>query len=268
MFDLTFIKRVAEVYKSKSVATLSASLAYYMLFSVFPSLVVIKTIIDSISFDAELIFFIKQFPDSVENLMLEYLVHTENFSTGGILAGGIFLSLFSLVKFVRSLKNHFDTINGVRYKREFMSSWLFALVMSLWFLMILYLLLICIVFGEMILKFLVTAFGDEELFVMVWKRVRAVAVAFLLVFFLVMIFRFLPDKKSSFANVLPGVAFTGGTWFLSSAVFSMYINRFSRYSLVYGSLGAVIILMLWFYVLSNIILTGACINLVFSSKVP
>lgn len=266
MFDLSFIKRVVVFYNRKSISTLSASLAYYMLFSVFPSLVVIKTIIDSLSSDTEWLFIINRLPDSIEKLISEYLVHTESFDTTGILAGGIFLSVFSLVKFIRNLKYHLDTINGVRYKRMFLLSWIFAFVMALWFLMILYLLIICVVFGETILKLLITAFGDEETFVMIWKHVRVAAVAFLLVFFLVMTFRFLPDKKSSFANVLPGVIFTGGAWFLSSAVFSMYINNFSRYSLVYGSLGAVIILMLWFYVLSNILLTGACINLVFSSK--
>ncbi len=266
MLDLSFIKRIISVYNRKGVATLSASLAYYMLFSVFPSLVVIKIIIDSLSVDKEWLFIINRLPDSIEKLISEYLVHAESFDTKGILAGGIFLSVFSLVKFVRNLKYHLDTINGVRYKRMFLLSWVFALVMALWFLMILYLLLICVVFGQTILKLLVTAFGDEETFVVIWKQVRVAAVAFLLVFFLVMIFRFLPDKKSSLVSVLPGVIFTGGAWFLSSAVFSLYINNFSRYSLVYGSLGAVIILMLWFYVLSNIILTGACINLVFSSK--
>lgn len=266
MFDFTFIKRVINIYNRKGVAPLSASLAYYMLFSVFPSLVVIKTIIDSLKTDTEWIFLIKQLPDSIEKLFFEYLTHTESFDTKGVLAGGIFLSVFSLVKFVRNLKYHLDIINGVKYKREFLRSWVFAFVMALWFLMILYLLLLCIVFGETILKLLVTAFGDEETFVMIWKHVRGVAVAFLLAFFLVMIFRYLPDKKSSLIGVLPGVIFTGGAWFLSSAAFSVYINNFSRYSLVYGSLGAVIILMLWFYVLSNIILTGACINLVFSLK--
>ncbi len=257
-FDRFFA--VKDILREKRVSTLSASLAYYMMLSLFPSLIVIKALIDSIG-RVDWSFVLRALPDEVDGLITEYLAHTEGLDGSGIIAGGIFLSVFTLVKFVRCLKNHLDTINGVRYKRHVALSWLLALITALYFLMLLYLSLICIVFGESIIKLLASHVGAEELFISVWQSVRVFAVVLLLVFFLVLVFCYLPDRKLKPFEALPGIAFTVVLWILASLLFSTYINNFTSYSVVYGSLGAVAVMMLWFYVLSNIILTGACINL-------
>lgn len=264
--SISFVKTLYTVCKEKSVPTLSASLAYYMLLALFPVLIVINALLESIGGIAEWEFIFDALPDSVESLIYEYLTHTKTLDSSEIVAGGIFLSVFALVKFVNNLKRHLDTINRVKIKRHFALSWIFSFVMALYFIALLYLSLLCIVFGQTVLRVALSGLENPSLFLSVWHRARFAAVIFLLVLFVVLIFRFLPDRRTGFREVLPGVVFTCAAWIVASLVFSVYINNFSKYSLVYGSLGAVVILLLWLYVLSNIILTGACINLVLSSK--
>lgn len=264
IINLRFFRELYGIYKNKSVSTLSASLAFYMLFTVFPGVIVIKSVIDLISFDGGFEFVLRSLPSGTEELIGEYLSYTENFGSAGIIAGGIFVSLFSLVKFTRSLKRHIDEIHNSGRKNSYALSWIFSFVMSLYFLALLYLSLLCLVFGESVLKFLAAVIGKEKLFVLFWQKARVILPVILLFLFLLLVFAFLPDRKYPLKSVIPGVIFTECAWLLSSYFFSLYIEKFSRYSIIYGPLGTTVIMMLWFYILSNIILIGICINFVLS----
>ena len=60
---------------------------------------------------------------------------------------------------------------------------------------------------------------------------------------------------------MPGALFTGAGWILFSYIFSVYINNFSNYSRIYGSLTAIVLLMLWLYSCMTILLYGAEVNM-------
>lgn len=72
-------------------------------------------------------------------------------------------------------------------------------------------------------------------------------------------YTFLPRNKS-FIKQLPGAAIAAAGWIIFSYIYSIYIESFSKYSYVYGSLTAIIFLMLWLYVCMNILLYGAELN--------
>lgn len=74
-------------------------------------------------------------------------------------------------------------------------------------------------------------------------------------------YKFLPRRSSKFIKQLPGAALAAGGWIVFSQIYSIYIERFSNYSYVYGSLTAIIFLMLWLYVCMNIFLYGAEFNM-------
>lgn len=82
--------------------------------------------------------------------------------------------------------------------------------------------------------------------------------AFLTLFF-ASFYKFLPNN-GSFVKQLPGAAIAALSWIVFSYIYSIYIEHFSRYSYVYGSLTAVIFLMLWLYICMNLFLYGAEIN--------
>lgn len=75
------------------------------------------------------------------------------------------------------------------------------------------------------------------------------------------IFTFLPQRKMSFVRQLPGAVLTTLGWMVFSWLFSIYVDHFSKHSLIYGSLTAIILLMMWIYVCIYMLLIGAEINI-------
>ena len=81
-----------------------------------------------------------------------------------------------------------------------------------------------------------------------------------LTFTFAVFYKFLPQINNNFRHRLPGAALAAVGWIGFSAIYAVYIERFSNYSYVYGSLAAVIFLMLWLYVCMSIFLYGAEFN--------
>lgn len=85
----------------------------------------------------------------------------------------------------------------------------------------------------------------------------AVSIIFL---FVLLVNRLVPNVRLSFRQVLPGALLSLGSWVLISVAFSFYVDNVARYSLLYGSLGAIIVLMLWLYLTSITLLLGPVLN--------
>lgn len=87
-----------------------------------------------------------------------------------------------------------------------------------------------------------------------------------LIFFVIFIlafaavFTFLPQRKTKYRTQLPGAAATAVSWLLFSYGYSVYIEQFSNYSFLYGSIAAVVLMMLWLYICIYMMFIGAEIN--------
>ncbi len=90
-------------------------------------------------------------------------------------------------------------------------------------------------------------------------RFRHILVMLVLTVTFASFYTFLPRNKS-FVKQLPGAAFAATGWTVFSHIYSIYIESFSGYSYLYGSLAAIIFLMLWLYICMNILLYGAELN--------
>ena len=77
---------------------------------------------------------------------------------------------------------------------------------------------------------------------------------------LAFMYYFVPNRKMKWRNVLPGTVFSVVGWIILTLGFSFYINHFGRYSLIYGSLGAIIVLMLWLYLVGILLVLGGELN--------
>lgn len=95
---------------------------------------------------------------------------------------------------------------------------------------------------------------------------RAVLSLGMLSIFFVWLYTFLPYEKMNIKYQIPGAVFSTVTWVLFSFGFSIYFSHFSRFSYMYGSLAAVVILMLWVYFCICILFLGAEINNYFTEK--
>ena len=86
-------------------------------------------------------------------------------------------------------------------------------------------------------------------------------IAFFLIFFLIkMIYTMAPDKKIPSHYVNKGAMFTTLAWSLVTAFYSYYVSHFTNYDIFYGSLSGIVVLMMWIYILSYILVVGIAIN--------
>lgn len=91
-------------------------------------------------------------------------------------------------------------------------------------------------------------------------KLRILIFIILLTLIFALAYKVLPKRNSSFKNQIPGALFAAVGWIAFSFIYSVYIENFSNYSYVYGSLAAAVFLMLWLYFCMNIFLYGAQFN--------
>ena len=73
-------------------------------------------------------------------------------------------------------------------------------------------------------------------------------------------YKWLPNRKNTIGECLPGAAISSGLWILSAALFSLYLQNFARYDVIYGSLGGIIVTLIFFQITASLILYGAHFN--------
>ena len=110
--------------------------------------------------------------------------------------------------------------------------------------------------------------GLSEEFLSIWNSLRWVISTIVLFIVFTMLYWLAPEQAVEMFDGLPGSIFTTAGWALVSLLFSYYVANFGNYSATYGSLGGIIVLMIWFYLSGLIIIVGGEINAFLSKKDP
>lgn len=128
---------------------------------------------------------------------------------------------------------------------------------------------VAVVFGNVLLCRISKALGWSCAGVTLAHALRFVLPLVLLVLIFSLLYAIIPNRRLRIKQVLPGALFASAVWALASLAFSFYVDRFANYSRLYGSLGGVVILMIWLYLSSVVLLIGSELNAVlFFNKNP
>jgi membrane protein len=111
-------------------------------------------------------------------------------------------------------------------------------------------------FGHLLTELFALPLGFAD----IWPSLRLVTIFVTFVLAVEIQYYLAPNRKQRFAETLPGALVAVSGIFLSSACLAYYFGHFANYNKTYGSLGAVIILMLWFYVVALVFVVGAELN--------
>jgi membrane protein len=95
---------------------------------------------------------------------------------------------------------------------------------------------------------------------LVWRILRWSIGLFTIIVVLAMIYQFGTPRRQAWKRVLPGASGAAIIWFLATLGFGFYLTRFADYSVVYGSLGAVVATLVWLYIATVSVLIGAEFN--------
>lgn len=252
-----FYQRIEEV----DVFGHAAQLAYFFLLSLFPFLLFLLNLIGYLPIDVQLILdTIGSFaPNQVMDLINQnvQLLYEQN---GGLLSIGIIGTLWAASNGVNAITRAFNRAYKIEKNRSFFTSRLIAIVLTIAMVLVIVVALLLPVFGQMIGVHLFSIVGLSAGFLQVWETLRWVISSAIFFIVLLFLYKLAPHKIIYFKNVIWGTIFATILWQLVSMAFSYYVNHIADYTGTYGSLGTVIILMIWFYLFGIIILTGGVIN--------
>ncbi len=265
-----FFKRLyTKAFNEEEILGVSAQVAFYFAFALFPLLLFLISIFGIVLGSAqdlrqEMFFYLQQvMPGSAYELVQKTIEEVTEGSSGGKLTFGLIVALWSASAGVDSIRNALNGIYNLTEERAWWKAKLVSLSTTLGLALLITVALGVIFYGG---KFISLILGSINLpisspFVLGVLQVIVILIVLILVFFL--IYQFLPDHKDSkWVWVTPGAISGIVLWLLLSYGFRLYLGYFDSYNKTYGSLGAVIILLLWLYLTALVITIGGVINAV------
>lgn len=258
-----FIQDLIGRLKRVEISALAAQLAYFFLLSFFPLLIFLVTLLPYLNLETTQVyaFLVNVLPDEVYKLIENTLNEILTNRNSSLLSIGVLGTIWSASKginaLIRSLNKAYDTEGRAGILDRGLS-----LVFTIALVIVIAVALLLPVFGQQIGHFLFSIVGIEEQFESVWHRLRW-SIPPLLIFIVLMgIYWFVPNTspRLKVMGVWPGAMFATLAWLAVTYGFSFYINNFANYSATYGSIGGVIILMLWLYFTGIILIFGGVLN--------
>lgn len=257
------------IYRILNHDTLSygGSLTYFLVLSIFPFLI---SLINAINFsgilDPEYIFsLLDVLPSEIQSIVTDFLRELQSSSSGSFFTISFVAGLFTASTAVFKLIKIINSSYGFDEKRGFIKLRLIALFFTLSLITMLFMLILTQIFGQIIYVTVIKYLDiDNEFFEMMWRIAKnIIPLIYMLVTFM-LLYKFSPSRSRenmvTFRGVLPGAIFSTFGVIIVSLVFGFYVSNFGKYSITYGSLGGIIVFLIWLYLLSTIILIGAEIN--------
>ena len=261
-----FIRRLGYEIDRDNVLGRAAELAYFFLFSVFPLLLVLTNVLGMVSSGSRIQeslerYFSTAMPPAAYRLISSTLAEITQASDGGKLSLGIIMTLASASSGMVAIIEGLNTAYDVREARSWLRRRLVAVTLTCALAVFTILALAIMLYGSELGGFVASWIGARTVFQFVWNIVQwPVMVAFVLLGFSI-IYRFAPNlRDQKWHWILPGAGTAMLVWFAASLGLRLYLRFFDVYSTAYGSLGALIVLMIWFYLFGAAILIGGEVN--------
>ncbi|HVF55781.1 MAG TPA: YihY/virulence factor BrkB family protein [Pyrinomonadaceae bacterium] len=245
----------------------SAQLSYYFLLALFPLLLFLTSVIGIIigsgtGMRHALFDYLSQvLPGSASKLVSETMLEVSTNSGGGKVSFGILAALWAASNGMGAVSESLNVAYDVKEERPWWKVRLTTIGLTLALALLIISALVLVLFGHDIGEAVAGRFGLGTAFEFGWKVLQWPVVLIFVLLAFALIYYFAPDvHDADWKWITPGAIIGVVLWLLVSFGFKTYLEFFDSYSATYGSLGAVIVLMLWFYFTGAAILIGGEIN--------
>ncbi|MBU8880515.1 YihY/virulence factor BrkB family protein [Bacillus sp. FJAT-29790] len=243
----------------------AAQLAYFFLLSLFPLLLFLVTLLPYLPITQEdILGVVRDFAPAESMNLIETNIKEISTKNGKLLSFGIIATIWSASNGIDATVRAFNRAYEVKESRPFLAARGMAILFTFAMLFVFIVALLLPVFGKQIGVYLFAELGLTGEFVAAWNMLRWLVSSIILFVVFTGLYWMAPYKKLTCISVIPGAIFTTIGWVLSSLAFSYYVSNFGNFSATYGSIGAIIVLMIWFYLTGIIIIIGGEINAIYS----
>ncbi len=248
-------KWFADRMRNDKLESIAAHGAYFIIISFLPFVTFLLTLFQEINFSGTSVIneALRIFPPSVAQYLEGLLA--QSVPASSILSVSIITFLWSASSGMLAIIQGLDSIYSVDETRGFIKLRLLSILYLVIFAVVLLLTAITLVFGSTIYQHIM---AQSPHFVAIFLiNFKSLFGFILLIFFFCLIFNAVPKRSVKFRHNLIGAVFAAGGWVLFSFFFSIFVENFSNFSVVYGSLATLIVLMFWLYTCMYIMFLGA-----------
>ena len=251
--------------------TYAAALAYQGLFSLFPFLLFLIALLGFLHLP-EFFDYLRQQADYVlpaqaleqVNPVIDQLQQRQ----GGLLSIGIVVALWSSSAAVRSLMTALNAAYDVREARPAWKRIPLSLLYTFGIVAMLMLIAALMILGPQVMSWIAGKVGLQDFVVILWNVLRWPVIVLLMMMAVAVIYYVTPNVEQRFRFITPGSVLAVVLWIAASLGFGYYVKNFADYNAMYGSVGAIIVLLLYFYISSAVLLLGAELNAVIEHHRP
>lgn len=253
--------QMAQRYFDHHVARDSAALTYYLLFALFPLLIFLSNLVGMMSLDINqfLAWLHPIMPQEALEIIEQYLIYVSRDSSRQLLWFSLIFSIYFPYRAASALMGSVRKAYGAQPPTHFWRYQFKLLLYTLCLIVIIVLSIALSVVGGRVLNFVSGYISLSDGFIALWSRLRFAVLGFF-VFFAIALMYALAQESRTMNRIWPGAAASLVMWLVLSFLFSFYVENIARYSVIYGTLGAVIVLLLWLYLAAMMLIMGAEFN--------
>ncbi len=246
------------------VLTRSAALAYYFFFALFPALLFLTALLGLLPvpglMERLLGYLTRVLPGESAALVRKTLAQTLGGASKSLLSIGVVGALWGASAGMLSVMDALNVAHRVSDSRAWWARRLVAAGLTLSLAVFTLTALVLVIFGKRIGALIAREIGLGPFFTLAWNVLQWPVVIACLLLGLLLVYHAAPADRRPLRRLLPGSACAVVSWLLVSLGLRVYVSRVGSYDATYGSIGGVILLMLWFYLSSLTLLAGAEIN--------
>lgn len=240
----------------------AAQSAYFFMLSMIPIILLLLTIVQytPVTKGDVMIAVVDVFPEEQMKEFMIGIVNQVYNQSRTVIPITALVALWSAGKGVLAMSTGLNCVYGSKETRNYIFIRIRASVYTVIFIVSIVLGLVLSVFGNSISLFVNKRLPFLKETIDFILQMRTMISFVVLLIFSLLIYRFLPNRKDKIRNQLPGAVFTSVGWLFISFIFSMYLTIFRGFTVLYGSMTAIIMVMLWLYFCMYVMLIGGLIN--------
>ena len=256
------LQKAVKTISGYHVAVYSANAAFFMVLSVFPTLILLVALLPYIGYsEADLMSVLHGLLPEVLEPLLSRVIHdlSEN-STSTLLSVTAVAAVWSSSRSVYYIQVGLNAIHGIEESRSYLQRRIMSMFYMLLFILALMLTLVLHGFGQE----LASLWARGKVPILQWLakllQFRELILAVLLTVLFTAIYYVFPNRRQKLLSLLPGAVLAALGWLIFTYGFSYYVRISGSYSMLYGSLSIIAIAMLWLYICISILFYGSLVN--------
>ena len=257
-----FLKHLLFRLMEDDIAGLSAQCSYFLFLSLFPFVIFLFSLLSFTNIPQtqlmNLVF--SYFPTDVAivtRTIIENILSTRNVT---LLTVGALMTVWSSSSGINAVRKGLYKAYRKVDSRPIWQVIIVNLVSTIGLALMLFITIVFLVSGEVIGNQVFMFLNISSTFEIVWNLIRILVPVITMATVFTMLYVLIPYQKVKFIEVFPGVVFTMGAWLAISMLFSYFVNNFTNYANIYGSISGIIILLVWLNLSCLLLLLGGEIN--------